>query len=102
MLLMAYRLGAMSELLPNTIDLGAPYGAFPSRGSACARGPSFVTCRTSRGETSRGETSRGRAASLGLRGPQIFLNPVLAIQSEAKASAIASGAELHQRDSGGT
>ena len=92
MLRMTYRLGTTPEPLPNIIDLAAPYGAFPSRGSGCARGPSFVT----------GKASGGEASSLAAGGPQIFLNPVLAFQSEAKARAIASGAELHQRDSGGT
>lgn len=87
MLLMAYRLGTTSELLPNTIDLAAPSGAFPSHRNAFARGSSFVT---------------GEASSVAADGHQIFLNPVLAFQSEAKARAIASGAELHQRDSGGT
>ena len=92
MLRMTYRLGTSSELLPNTIDLAAPYGAFPSRGSACARGSSFVT----------GKAYRGEASGLATGDPQIFLNPVLAFQSEAKARAIASGAALHQRDTGGT
>lgn len=87
MLRMAYRLGTSSELLPNTIDLATLFGAFRSRRNAHTRGPSFVT---------------GKAWSLPQHGPQTFLNPVLAFQSEAKARAIASGAELHQRDSGET
>jgi hypothetical protein len=87
MLRITYRLGTTPEPLPNTIDLAAPSGAFRSNCDAVRRGPSFVT---------------GEASSLAAGGPQIFLNPVLAFQSEAKARAIASGAKLHQRDSGGT
>lgn len=87
MLRMAYRLGTRSEPLRNTNDLAAPAGAFPSRRNACARGAPLVT---------------GNASSPAAGGPQSFLNPVLAFQSEAKAGAIASGAELHQRDAGGT
>jgi hypothetical protein len=52
MLRMTYRLGTTPEPLPNIIDLAAPYGAFPSRGSGCARGPSFVTGKASGGEAS--------------------------------------------------